>query len=131
MQNILEVDERHHFAVLALVASVSANELTEMMGTRYPKATVAKFMKQAQDIGHFVETHEAEMDAKLDEMLGFTEEDAEAWAVSKNGGMRYLKELEAWGQSPAVKAKQAWERKMMASPEGQALMGAEIGRAHV
>jgi hypothetical protein len=67
------------------------------------------------------------MDAKFEKMFGFNEEDVEEWAESKKGGMKYLKELEAWGQSPSVKAKQAWEKKMMASPEGQALMDAGMG----
>lgn len=100
------------------------NELTEMMGTRYPAATVGEFMKQAAELGDFVESHEDEMDKNFEKMMGFDEEDVEEWFEHSDRAEQYYKELEAWGNSPSVKAKQAHDMKMINSKKGQALVGA-------
>lgn len=44
------------------------------------------------------------MEDKFDSMFG-SDFDIEEWAESKEGGMRYLRELEAWGNSDSVRAK--------------------------
>lgn len=58
-------------------------------------------MNQLGDIGQFLDRNGDKMEENFEKALGF---DLEEWAESKNGGMKYLRTLEALGHSDAVMA---------------------------
>jgi len=111
------------FAVAALLGVVSAQQdLSELMGVRYKKHYIDEATAQIMDIGQFLEKNEKKMEEGIDKM--FDSELIEDFAESDRAD-QYMKQLEAWGRSPSVRAEQAYEKNVVAkTPEGKALIGA-------
>merc|ERR1719230_549723 len=102
------------FATLALIGAVSAyDEETELVGKRWDWRHVGPLMEQE---GRVMESF---MDIATDKEM------KKAWRKMGKGleatVPKYIPYLQAWGESSAVKAKQAHDMKMWTSKKGQRL----------
>ena len=88
------------FAVLALLGVVSAQDETELMGVRYKKKYVDKFINRTMELEKFLDKNEDELEKTFDQM--FDTDLIEEFANSDRAD-QYFKELEAWGNSPLVR----------------------------
>jgi len=97
-----------NFAVLALLGLVSAKrsvfdnldfEIEEALKVHYPMEAVQEYERQGMHFKEFILTNLPTMEANLHKTLGPI---AERWSKI---GPKYLPELEAWGNSKSVQAK--------------------------
>ena len=98
------------FATLALVGAASAKELTELVGKRWRWKHIPALMEQEGRVMRDLEDMKPDLEKAAHEI----EDTFEHYIIP-----RYGPELEAWGRSAVVKAKQAHDKKMMKSELGQ------------